>query len=186
MRWTMRTSGDVQSHPQRRVQRSPGQADLDPAGAHVAIVLQRPEQLASAEPQFATVAGAQPAVKCGHVRLEGDIHDLPERLRSEHRDHARAHAIYSFRPRGHGSSLAPWEPCLVPHTFKVRRKAPVTASDERPIFGLPRWLRRGQPQAAEISRLSPGQDDRSHHGRSACPNGRRLSRVRVPLIQGPG
>ena len=41
---------DVQPHVQGRAQRSPGQADLDPARARVAIVLQRPEQLAPAGP----------------------------------------------------------------------------------------------------------------------------------------
>src|SRR5262249_19286784 len=56
-----------------------------------------------------------------------------------------------------------------PHAPQVRRKAPATAWDERLIFGLPRWLSRCQPQAADLSRLSPGQDGRSHHGHSAGP-----------------
>jgi hypothetical protein len=60
------------------MQPSPGQADLDPAGTDVAIVLHRPEQLTSAEPESAAGPGAQQAVKRGHVCLEGDIDDLPE------------------------------------------------------------------------------------------------------------
>jgi hypothetical protein len=44
---------DVQSHAQQRAQRSPGQADLDPARARAAIVLDRPAQQAVAEPQVA-------------------------------------------------------------------------------------------------------------------------------------
>jgi hypothetical protein len=55
--------------------RAAGQADLDPARARVAIVLDRPAQQASAEPEFAALPSAQPAVKCGHARLERDVHD---------------------------------------------------------------------------------------------------------------
>ena len=37
------------------------------------------EYLQQPEPEFATLPRAQPAVKCGHACLEGDIHDPPER-----------------------------------------------------------------------------------------------------------
>ena len=44
----------------------------------LAIVLHRSEHLACAESQFAAVPRALPAVKCGHTRLERDVHDPPE------------------------------------------------------------------------------------------------------------
>ena len=51
--------------------------------------------------EFATVHRRQQAVECGHARLEGDVHDPPERQRPELRDHARTHAICSSpAPRG--------------------------------------------------------------------------------------
>jgi hypothetical protein len=37
----------------------------------------RPAQQTFADPQF-TVPGALPAVQCGQVRLERDVHDPPE------------------------------------------------------------------------------------------------------------
>ena len=52
---------DVQSHPQGRAQRSPGQADLDPACTGLGIVLHRPGQLACAGSEFAAVPGTLPA-----------------------------------------------------------------------------------------------------------------------------
>ncbi len=66
---------DVQAHAQGRAQRSPGQADPDPARTRVAVVLRRPEQLASGGPGFAALSRALPAVECGHAGLERDVHD---------------------------------------------------------------------------------------------------------------
>jgi hypothetical protein len=69
---------DVQPHAQVRAQRSPGQADLDAAGAGVAVILDRPAQQAVADPEFAAVPRAPPAVKSGHACLERDVGDPPE------------------------------------------------------------------------------------------------------------
>ena len=52
---------DVQPHLDRWAQRPAGQADLDPAGAEVAITLDRPSQQAVAKAQFAVVSGELPA-----------------------------------------------------------------------------------------------------------------------------
>ena len=69
---------DVQSHPQGRAQRSPGQEDVDPARASAAIVLDRPAQHACAEPEFAARPGALLVIKCGHAGLQRNVHNPPE------------------------------------------------------------------------------------------------------------
>jgi hypothetical protein len=69
---------DLQSHAPPRAQRAAGQADLDPAGARAAIVLDRAAQQAVAEPESAALPGVLPGVKRGYARLERDVHDPPE------------------------------------------------------------------------------------------------------------
>jgi len=89
---------DVQPHPQRPAQRSPGQADLDAAGPQV--VLDRPAHEALAEVQWAVVFGALPALKRGHACLEGDVNDPPERQPARSGAHGRVHAGPAARLAG--------------------------------------------------------------------------------------
>jgi hypothetical protein len=51
---------------------------VDPARASAAIVLDRPAQHASAEPEFVAQPGALPVIKCGHAGSERNVHDPPE------------------------------------------------------------------------------------------------------------
>jgi hypothetical protein len=69
---------DVEPHAQRPAQRSAGEANLDPACAGVAIVLDRPAQQALANAKFAILLCALPVLKGGHACLERGVDDPPE------------------------------------------------------------------------------------------------------------
>ena len=79
-------------------------------------------------------------------------------------------------PRGAWFFLGSWEPCLVPHTLKVRRK-PLPPHRTNALSSVsPDGLGAVNPHGADLSRLSPGQDGRSRHGRSAGSKPRRPGR----------
>src|SRR6516162_3214274 len=69
---------DVEPHAEQRAQRSPGKANLDPACAGGAIVLDRPAQQAVANAKFAVLLCALPVLKGGHACFERDVNDPPE------------------------------------------------------------------------------------------------------------
>src|SRR5215469_5745844 len=69
---------DVEPHGQQRAQRSPGEANPDPACARVAIVLDRPAQQALADAKFGVLSCSRPILKGGHACPERDVDDPPE------------------------------------------------------------------------------------------------------------
>jgi hypothetical protein len=69
---------EVEPHAQWPAQQPPGQANLDPVGAGLAVVPDRPAQQALANAEFAAVLDARPVLESGHVCLERDVGDPPE------------------------------------------------------------------------------------------------------------
>ena len=157
---------DIQPHAQRRVQRSSGQADLDPARAQVAVVLNRNEQPASPNQSSppclvrSQLSSAATYVSKGTSAIRQND--------SDPRSGTMLALMSSAPPAAAGCLVPPRTPGTLSGScisrFAVRPLPPHRTKALSSVCSD--GLGASYPAAAGLSRPSPGQDGRRHHGHS--------------------